>query len=44
MTLATLNEDAYDTAKQGEVSRLTKVMEELESKITRGTTIQTRVK
>ena len=44
MTLATLNEDAYDTGKQGEVSRLTKVMEELESKKTRGTTIRARVK
>ena len=32
VTLATLHEDAYDTGKQGDVSMLTKVMEELESK------------
>ena len=44
VALATLHEDAYDTGKQGEVSRLTKVMEELENKKARGATIRARVK
>ena len=44
VALATLHEDVYDAGKQGEVSRLTKVMEELESKKARGATIRARVK
>ena len=43
MAIATLHEDIYDIDKQGEVSRLTNILEEIESRKARGATIRARV-
>lgn len=44
MDIAALHNDAYDTVKQREVSRLTMAMDEVENKKAKGATIRARIK
>ena len=44
VTLAILHEDTYDPVKQGDVSKLSMTMDEIENKKARGETIRARVK
>lgn len=44
MTLAIVHDDTYDPVKQGDVSKLSMTMDEIENKKARGETIRARVK
>jgi hypothetical protein len=44
LATATLHEDVYDVDKQGQVNRLKKDMDEIETKKARGAAIRSRVK